>query len=510
MLKRKLNSIRSKKGFLSSNSSKSSTSSARESSNDSYNSVRASPKFGTKLSFNSRIKNTTTLRASNIFKKTNKKDISIDDSEDSKIDSNDESLVRSQSTFSNLKTKPEDAMFIIKDTTTGIGYDIRDPNALQRLNSNLSSISSENCKNSAWQDWWKQKKESGTKLFQAVEAADISTIQSLLDKSLGDKIADVNYKSIGNYTPLHIATKDGQLAIIRILLENGADVNSKTKELRTPLHIACIKGNIEIIEELAIAGAKFNVNDKEGNTPAHLLAKYGWEDALERILKYQPDLTISNKQKQTALNLVSKKTLKIISSMTKCGFEGLGKLSKEILPPIIRQRMPLLSIVDSDDSGEMEEPTKLEAISDTTLDSVKRRMIKQIQIESLNIQMSEDEKSSFKSSHNSMEMSTQRSILVDLDNGLTGTEGFTPMQLLGKGDHSEIYAIKSKSTGEIFAMKMIKKSEANLINMYSACISQDDILNYPVSPFIVGLEYAFQALDYYLFFTKYCSGYIYV
>eukprot|EP00826_Nyctotherus_ovalis_P044606 TRINITY_DN4827_c0_g1_i5.p1 TRINITY_DN4827_c0_g1~~TRINITY_DN4827_c0_g1_i5.p1 ORF type:complete len:519 (+),score=138.92 TRINITY_DN4827_c0_g1_i5:166-1722(+) len=514
MLKRKTNSMTSQRGFLSNHSSKSSTGSARESSNDSYSSAKASPKFSTKLNFNRSIKKQSILHTRRglgvtcTFRGLSKKD-SADYSEDSKgasdSDSNDPP-VKTQSVATG-KIKPEDAMFIIKDVATGIEYDIRDPSTLARLNSNLSSFSSEYSEKNAWQDWWKQKKEVNAKLLQAAETGDLATVESLLDRSLGDKVADVNTRSAESYTPLHFAAREGRLEMVSLLIERGANVHAQTKELRTPLHIACIKGHIAIIEELAMAEAEFNVNDKDGNTPAHLLAKYGWEDALERILKYQPDLTMSNNKKQTALNLVSKKALKAITSMTE---QGLANALREVLPPIVHQPMPALDIVDSDSSIELEEPIKIDIKDENNSDSQEERRVKQVKIEPLSVQLPEDDKSSFKTTTDNADMSVQRSILMDLDSGFTGTEGFTPMQLLGKGDHGEIYAIKSKATGELFAMKMIKKEDVELVNLYAACVSQDsETLNYPVCPFVVGLEFAFQALDYYLFVTKYCPGLVF-
>lgn len=507
MLKRKTNSMNSQRGFLSNHSSKSSTGSARESSNDSYNSAKASPKFSTKLNFNRSIKKPSILHtrrglgATCTFRGLSKKD-SADYSEDSKgasdSDSND-APVKTQSVVAG-KIKPEDAMFIIKDVATGVEYDIRDPSTLARLNSNLSSFSSEYSEKNVWQDWWKQKKEANAKLLEAAETGDLETMESLLDRRLGDKAADVNARSIESYTPLHFAARDGRLEMLSLLIEKGANVRAQTKELRTPLHIACVKGHIPIIEQLAMAEAEFNVNDKDGNTPAHLLAKYGWEDALERILKYQPDLTMSNNKKQTALNLVSKKALKAITSMTE---QALANASREVLPPIVHQPMPALDIVDSDSSIELEEPIRIDIKDENSSDSQEERRVKQIRIEPLSVQLPEDDKSTAENA----DMSIQRSILMDLDSGFTGTEGFTPMQLLGKGDHGEIYAIKSKTTGELFAMKMIKKEDVKLVNLYAACVSQDgEVLNYPVCPFVVGLEFAFRAFDYYLFVTKYCPG----
>ena len=67
--------------------------------------------------------------------------------------------------------------------------------------------------------------------------------------------------------------KQGRLCL------NTKEKNSK----RTPLHIACLQGNIDVIRILLQFGANPNCRDKHGKTPVHYVAYYGYEDCLNEL-----------------------------------------------------------------------------------------------------------------------------------------------------------------------------------------------------------------------------------
>lgn len=60
-------------------------------------------------------------------------------------------------------------------------------------------------------------------------------------------------------TPLHYAAKQGQPAVLRLLLRAGAEVDSATpKERRTPLHVACRRARLGCVLELLRWGANLD------------------------------------------------------------------------------------------------------------------------------------------------------------------------------------------------------------------------------------------------------------
>lgn len=47
-------------------------------------------------------------------------------------------------------------------------------------------------------------------------------------------------------TPLHVASRLGNVDIVMLLLQHGAGVDATTKDLYTPLHIAAKEGQEEV------------------------------------------------------------------------------------------------------------------------------------------------------------------------------------------------------------------------------------------------------------------------
>ncbi|EQC30461.1 TKL protein kinase, variant 1 [Saprolegnia diclina VS20] len=77
------------------------------------------------------------------------------------------------------------------------------------------------------------------------------------------------------YTPLNWAASEGQLEVVRFLLEKGAAIDVKTMLGRTPLHWAASEGHLEIVRLLLTKGAAIDVKTKKGETPLMLAEKDG-------------------------------------------------------------------------------------------------------------------------------------------------------------------------------------------------------------------------------------------
>ena len=78
-------------------------------------------------------------------------------------------------------------------------------------------------------------------------------------------------KEINNYK-LHKAVLDGDIELVKKLIESGFDVNEKDNNLFAPLHYATQefstkKECLEIIKILLYAGANIETRDENGNTP---------------------------------------------------------------------------------------------------------------------------------------------------------------------------------------------------------------------------------------------------
>lgn len=81
-----------------------------------------------------------------------------------------------------------------------------------------------------------------------------------------------------------------QTDIIRILLRNGAQVDARAREQQTPLHIASRLGNVDIVMLLLQHGAKVDTTTKDMYTALHIAAKEGQDEVrlilLNRLVTY--------------------------------------------------------------------------------------------------------------------------------------------------------------------------------------------------------------------------------
>ncbi len=75
-----------------------------------------------------------------------------------------------------------------------------------------------------------------------------------------DKILILRYQE--QQTPLHIASRLGNVDNVVLLLQHGASPDATTKDLYTPLHIAAKEGHEEVAAVLLEHGASQNLTTK--------------------------------------------------------------------------------------------------------------------------------------------------------------------------------------------------------------------------------------------------------
>ncbi len=407
--------------------------------------------------------------------------------------------------------RPEDMAFMIRDTSSGVVYDIRNPSNVVKLNSNLSTIES-GSDQVAWQEWWKTKRELNARLLLAAESCDLESVKGLLDaETHGDRIADVNTRNVDSYTALHFAAREAAVGVAKLLVSSGANLNAQTRTLRTPLHLACLRGHRQIIEMLVGAGADVDLLDREGNTAVHLLAEFAWDDALAFLLKSKPNLAINNKRKQTAYSLASNPMIKKLLSIPDSP-EAVAE-PKDLCHTIDQQPLPALDVVDYETVPQVADPQKQPSFVLAAKMAVNPAMerLKEVAIQNIDSpseSAEEDHKLIISISVETEDGVRKRSDPIRGVN-MMGPEGFVPMQLIGKGLHGEVYAVKDRATGLIYAMKVLEKSDLCSVNLYKCTASAEDpsIVHYPLHPFIAELEYAFKLGSHYFFIEKYCPGY---
>jgi ankyrin repeat protein len=103
--------------------------------------------------------------------------------------------------------------------------------------------------------------------------------------------ADVNAKNSHGDTPLHKASYEGNVQVVKELREHGANTEVKDCNGRTPLHLTCYWGHLAVVNELLSPndsndtttilgkrksrGADIQAKDCDGNTPLHFASIRG-------------------------------------------------------------------------------------------------------------------------------------------------------------------------------------------------------------------------------------------
>lgn len=83
---------------------------------------------------------------------------------------------------------------------------------------------------------------------------------------------------------------------------------------------------------------------------------------------------------------------------------------------------------------------------------------------------------------------------------------FVPIKIIGKGAFGEVRLVRAKKTGEILAMKKMKKSEMVSKHQVQHIKAEKEVLSIARSPWVVELRYSFQDERYLYLGMEYLPG----
>lgn len=102
---------------------------------------------------------------------------------------------------------------------------------------------------------------------------------------------------------VHSAASDGNVEVLKQLLDGGAAVDEVDEEGRTALHFAVGYGEMECAKLLIEAGAKLDQQDHNKNTALHYAAGYGQAETVKLLVESGADKSAKNADGKTALEV---------------------------------------------------------------------------------------------------------------------------------------------------------------------------------------------------------------
>ena len=119
-------------------------------------------------------------------------------------------------------------------------------------------------------------------IHEAAKQGDLAAVKICLQKGIG--VIGVDERDHYDNTPLMDAAENGQLDVVKYLVDNGANVNTIDKAYRTPLMLAAEKGHLDVVKYLVDKGAM------NAQNCAELAAKNGYLDVVEFLVTKGTDV----------------------------------------------------------------------------------------------------------------------------------------------------------------------------------------------------------------------------
>lgn len=107
-------------------------------------------------------------------------------------------------------------------------------------------------------------------LCSAASANDVQSMKMLSD-AMGDML-NLNCVDYEGRSPLHIASRDGNIATVEYLLLNGASVHVRDRWGHTPIFVAVVGKHPHVVSMLRKAGAHLSVSEQSDMGPSWLNA----------------------------------------------------------------------------------------------------------------------------------------------------------------------------------------------------------------------------------------------
>ncbi|KAL8895392.1 MAG: hypothetical protein Q9207_008193 [Kuettlingeria erythrocarpa] len=99
---------------------------------------------------------------------------------------------------------------------------------------------------------------------------------------------NIEHRAAGGCTPLLLAINAGQNDAVQLLLDRGADISATLNDGKGAIHLAIKEYDATVFDSVLARGINCLLPDNYGTTPLHLACEQGLEDAVGRLLALSP------------------------------------------------------------------------------------------------------------------------------------------------------------------------------------------------------------------------------
>ncbi|GMG98223.1 hypothetical protein Nepgr_000063 [Nepenthes gracilis] len=164
----------------------------------------------------------------------------------------------------------------------------------------------------------KQNQSGETALYVAAEYGQVDIIREMINYY--DPVA-ASIKARNGYDAFHIAAKQGELAILKTLMETHPDLSMTYDTTNTTaLQTAATQGHIEVVNFLLESGSGLAaIARSNGKTALHAAARNGHLEVVKALMEKEPNMaTRADKKGQTALHMAVKgQNLEVVEELIK-------------------------------------------------------------------------------------------------------------------------------------------------------------------------------------------------
>jgi ankyrin repeat protein len=125
-------------------------------------------------------------------------------------------------------------------------------------------------------------------LHAAAEEGNIDVVKSLLERVAGNNGRNESDRTsfILDMTPLHKASQYGHPEVAQVLIDHGANLNARDQNHWTPIHYSAEHVHVGLVKLLLERGADVHAMNDEGGTPYHVSLQRGNREIADYLQRY--------------------------------------------------------------------------------------------------------------------------------------------------------------------------------------------------------------------------------